>query len=137
MQTLWAVPGGAVQRLRGCACTVHRVCAEYLHSEHRVCNLPSVCVHAGVHTRSSRMGSTLLPGLPQSCSPAPPPQPRGVRTDGLAVLGQRVHLVARVALALKVALVIDTDLAAGIWVLTLVNVCGGSRGQHWPEEPPP
>ena len=38
-----------------CSCTVHRVRAEYLHSEHRVCNLPSVCVYAGVHTCSSRM----------------------------------------------------------------------------------
>lgn len=54
----------------------------------------------------------------------PCPAPWGAHTDSLAVLGQRVHLVARVALALKVALVIDADLAAGIGVLTLVNVCG-------------
>ena len=47
-----------------------------------------------------------------------------ILTNGLAVLGQCVHLVARVALAFKVALVIDTDLAAGIWVLALIDVCG-------------
>lgn len=48
----------------------------------------------------------------------------GIHTHGLAVLGQCVHLIARVALALKVSLVIHTDLAADVWVLTLVYVCG-------------
>lgn len=52
-------------------------------------------------------------------------QGRASAGDGLAVLGQRVHLVTRVALALKVAFVIDTDLAAGVWILTLVDVATG------------
>lgn len=55
---------------------------------------------------------------------SPPPTPWGVHTDSFAVLGQCVHLIARVALALKVALVIDTDLAAGVWILALVYVWG-------------
>ena len=74
-------------------------------------------------TLTPRMSSTLLPGLPQSCSPAPH-LVVSILTNGLAVLGQCVHLVARVALAFKVALVIDTDLAAGLWVLALIDVCG-------------
>lgn len=60
--------------------------------------------------------------IPSEFPPYSPPW--DIHTDSLAVLGQCVHLIARVALALKVAFVIDTDLAAGIWVLTLVNVCG-------------
>lgn len=55
---------------------------------------------------------------------APLPGPSEALTSSLAVPGLWVHLIARVALALEVALIIDADLAAGIWVLTLVNVCG-------------
>ena len=80
-----------------------------------------VCIRRCAHLLLAYVKHTAS-WTPSELLPCPPPC--GVRTDGLAVLGQGVHLVARVALALKVALVIDTDLAAGVWVLTLVNVCG-------------
>lgn len=51
-----------------------------------------------------------------------------IRTYSFAVLGQCIHLIARVAFALKVALVIHADLAAGIWVLAFINVCGERPG---------
>lgn len=44
-------------------------------------------------------------------------------THGFAGLGGRVHLVAFVALALVIAFVVDADLTAGVWILTLVYVC--------------
>lgn len=47
-----------------------------------------------------------------------------IRTYSFAVLGQCIHLIARVAFALKVALIIHTDLAAGIRVLAFINICG-------------
>lgn len=81
-----------------------------------------VRVQYSVYVNSEHCVCTLLSILPQSFPS--PRTPWGFHTDSLAVLGQCVHLVARVALTLKVALVIDTDLAAGIRVLTLIDVCG-------------
>lgn len=95
-----------------CLCCVLRVC---------VC----VCAHPPVLTYVKHIDSW----TPSELLPHPH-QPWGVHTDGLAVPGQGVHLVAWVALTLKVALVVDTDLAAGVGVLALVNVCGeGQRSE--------
>ena len=49
-------------------------------------------------------------------------------TLGFAGLGDRVHLVALVALTLEVSLVVDAGLAAGCRVLTLIYVWGGGGG---------
>jgi hypothetical protein len=54
-----------------------------------------------------------------------------VRTYSFAVLGQCIHLIARVAFTLKVALVIHADLAAGIRVLAFINVCGKDQESDW------
>lgn len=102
---------------------MHCVCDMYLHSEHCVCHLLSVCVYVCTHVCISiHMRKHTAFYTPSEFPPYSPPW--DIHTNSLAVLGQCVHLIARVALALKVAFVIDTDLAAGIWVLTLVNVCG-------------
>lgn len=45
----------------------------------------------------------------------------------LAGLGNRVHLITFIAFTLKIPLVVNADLAAGVWVLTLVNVCREKR----------
>lgn len=41
----------------------------------------------------------------------------------LAGLAHWVHLIAGVALTLEVSFEVDANLTAGIWILTLVNVC--------------
>lgn len=109
---LWAVLGGFMQRLGVCVRVQSSVRCVYTPSP--------VCAHP-LLTHQKHNAFCTSPELPS-------PAPWGVHTDGLAVLGQRVHLVARVALALKVALVVDTDLAAGVRVLALVDVCGEGRG---------
>ena len=45
-------------------------------------------------------------------------------THGLAGLRDGVHLVAFVALTLIISFVVDADLTTGIWILTLIYVCG-------------
>lgn len=110
---------------------MHCVCDGNVHSEHCVCNLLSVCgcmCTSAPHICESRLLSILLRAAP--CPPS-----RAVHTNGLAVLARCVHLIARVALALKVALVIDTDLAAGVWVLALINVCGEEQRSQLAEGP--
>lgn len=49
-------------------------------------------------------------------------------THGFAGLGGRVHLVAFVAFTLIISFVVDADLAAGIWVLTFIDVYGEKHG---------
>lgn len=44
-------------------------------------------------------------------------------THGLAALGERVHLEALLTLTLVAALKVHAELAAGIRVLTLVDIC--------------
>lgn len=46
-----------------------------------------------------------------------------VLTHGLAALGERVHLEAFLTLALVAALKVHAELAAGVRVLTLVDIC--------------
>ena len=45
----------------------------------------------------------------------------------LAGLSNRVHLVTFIAFTFKIPLVVDADLAAGVRVLTLINVCREER----------
>lgn len=45
-------------------------------------------------------------------------------THSLAGLRGRVHLVAFIALTLIISFVVDADLTAGVWILTLIYVCG-------------
>ena len=54
-------------------------------------------------------------------------------TYGLAGLGERLQLEALLTLALVAALEVHADLAAGVWVLTLVDICGTQRnlGRNW------
>lgn len=47
-----------------------------------------------------------------------------ILTDGLAGFGGWVDLVALLTLALVAAHMIDTDLAADVWVGTLIDICG-------------
>lgn len=114
---LWAVLGALCSVCVGVS--VHAACVTCMCAPGTVCT-----------PTPHRYGSTLLSVPPQS---SPPPTPWGVHTNSLAVLRQRVHLVARVALALKVALVIDTDLAAGVWILALIYVCGEAQRSDWQE----
>lgn len=58
-------------------------------------------------------------------------------THSLADPGVRVHVEAGPTLALEAALQVHTELAAGVWLLTLVNVCvstekGFSLGERSP-----
>lgn len=53
-------------------------------------------------------------------------------TFSLAGLGDGVHLVPFVAFAFEVAFVVDADLATGVRIFTLVNVCRAEREHGWP-----
>lgn len=48
-------------------------------------------------------------------------------TLSLAGLGDGVHLIAFIAFAFKVPFVVDADLATGVGVFTLVDVCRAAR----------
>lgn len=45
-----------------------------------------------------------------------------ILTFGFAGLADRVHLIAWVTLALEVPFQVDTDLAAGVRILTLIDI---------------
>lgn len=44
-----------------------------------------------------------------------------------AGLSNRVHLITFIAFTFKIPLVVDADLATGVRVLTLINVCREER----------
>lgn len=48
----------------------------------------------------------------------------------LAGLSNGVHLITFIAFTFKIPFVVDADLAAGVRVLTLVDVCGEGEGRE-------